>query len=170
MLYALGNIGDFLGGIGVVITLAYLAVQVRQNTRALRTTSRQDVVDSYRTINRLMLDPSIARTFSLGLSSFPNLSFDERSRFGALMNEHALFFQAVYALHESGQLEDETYHAYREWIAAVMAAPGGTAWWEGARAVYTRSVVHALDERLKHGGLPDVLQFDGYRLDDGPAV
>jgi hypothetical protein len=170
MLNALGNIGDLLGGIGVVITLAYLAVQVRQNTRALRTTSRQDVVDSFRKINRLMLDPSVARTFSRGLTSFPNLTFDERSRFGALMNEHALFFQAVYALHESGQLEDETYHAYRNWIATVMAAPGGTAWWETARTVYTRRVVQALDERLKHGDLADVLQLDAYRLYDGPVV
>jgi hypothetical protein len=166
MLEALGNLGDLLGGIGVVITLAYLAVQVRQNTRALRTTSRQHVVDSYRTINRLLLDPSMARTFSMGLASFPNLSFDERSRFAALMNEHALFFQAACALHESGQLDDETYNAYRDWIATVMAAPGGTAWWETARSVYERRVVQALDERLKRGGLADVLQYDGYRLDD----
>ena len=32
----LGNIGDFLGGIGVVITLIYLAAQIRQNTAQLR--------------------------------------------------------------------------------------------------------------------------------------
>lgn len=166
ILDALGNLGDLIGGIGVVVTLVYLAVQVRQNTRAVRTASRQDVVDSYRTINRLLLDPSVARTFSEGLSSFPNLPFDERSRFGALMNEHALFFQSAYALHESGQLEDETYHAYRDWIATVMAAPGASAWWETARAVYAAHVVEALDERLERGGLADVLGFDAYRLDD----
>ena len=33
---ALGDIGDFLGGIGVVITLIYLAGQIRQNTRSIR--------------------------------------------------------------------------------------------------------------------------------------
>ena len=166
---ALGNLGDFVGGIGVVITLAYLAVQVRQNTRALRTSSRQDVVESYRAINRLLLDPVVARTFSEGLSSFPNLSFAERSTFAALMNEHTLFFQGAFALYESGQLEDETYHAYREWIATIMAAPGGAAWWETARAVYARRVVEALDGRLRRGGLADVLDFDGYRLDEEPA-
>ena len=35
-LEALGNIGDFLGGIGVVVTLVYLAAQIRQNTAQLR--------------------------------------------------------------------------------------------------------------------------------------
>ncbi len=37
MLEALGNIGDFLGRLGVVITLLYLAAQIRQNTRSSRT-------------------------------------------------------------------------------------------------------------------------------------
>jgi hypothetical protein len=32
----LGNLGDFLGGIGVIITLIYLATQIRQNTNQLR--------------------------------------------------------------------------------------------------------------------------------------
>jgi hypothetical protein len=31
----LGALGEFVGAIGVVVTLAYLAVQIRQNTRAM---------------------------------------------------------------------------------------------------------------------------------------
>jgi hypothetical protein len=30
----LGNIGDFLGGIAVVVTLIYVATQIRQNTNS----------------------------------------------------------------------------------------------------------------------------------------
>jgi hypothetical protein len=86
------------------------------------------------------------------------------------MNEHALFFQSAFALYESGQLEDETYHAYREWIASVLATPGGSAWWETARPVYASRVVEALDKRLERGGLANVLDFDAYRLDEEPAV
>jgi hypothetical protein len=35
----LGNVGEFFGAIAVVATLAYLAVQIRQNTNALRSAS-----------------------------------------------------------------------------------------------------------------------------------
>ena len=35
----LGNYGEFLGAIAVAVTLIYLAGQLRQNTRALRSTS-----------------------------------------------------------------------------------------------------------------------------------
>ena len=34
-----GNIGDFVGGLGVIASLIYLAVQIRQNTRAVRSSS-----------------------------------------------------------------------------------------------------------------------------------
>ena len=33
---AIGAIGEVLGAIGVIVTLAYLAVQIRQNTRDIR--------------------------------------------------------------------------------------------------------------------------------------
>lgn len=33
---ALGAIGEMLGAIGVIATLLYLSVQIRQNTRAIR--------------------------------------------------------------------------------------------------------------------------------------
>jgi hypothetical protein len=37
----LGSLGDFAGAILIAVTLIYLSVQVRQNTRALQTQSRQ---------------------------------------------------------------------------------------------------------------------------------
>ena len=35
----LGDLGDFLGGIGVIVTLVYLAIQIRRNTQAVRSAS-----------------------------------------------------------------------------------------------------------------------------------
>ncbi len=32
----LGNIGELIGAIGVIVTLVYLAMQIRQNTGAFR--------------------------------------------------------------------------------------------------------------------------------------
>ena len=46
MLEQLGNLGDFISGIAVVITLVYLAIQIRQNTRSTKTQSWQAAVAS----------------------------------------------------------------------------------------------------------------------------
>ncbi len=42
----LGNYGEFVGAIAIVITLFYLAIQVRQNTRMMRASIRQARSDS----------------------------------------------------------------------------------------------------------------------------
>jgi len=38
----LANLGEFIGGVAVLATLVYLAIQVRQNTRSLQATRHQE--------------------------------------------------------------------------------------------------------------------------------
>jgi hypothetical protein len=58
MLEDLGNIGDFLGGIGVVVTLIYLALQIRQNssqvaqnTKAVQSNAYQAITQNHNSYN-----------------------------------------------------------------------------------------------------------------------
>ena len=43
----LGALGDLLGAVGVIVTLVYLSVQVRQNTRSLDATQRLALAQTY---------------------------------------------------------------------------------------------------------------------------
>lgn len=51
-LETLGNLGDFFGGIAVIATLIYLAVQIRANTQATQSENRAGVAREYREINQ----------------------------------------------------------------------------------------------------------------------
>lgn len=74
---------------------------------------------------------------------------------------------ACAALHESGQLEEETYRAYLDWFASNVATPGGRAWWdEIGRPIHVKSMVEAVDARLSQGGLHDILELGFARLDE----
>ena len=167
MLEALGDLGDFIGGIAVVVTLIYLAMQIRQNTIAIRTASRQEIASGYREANRLFLDPTTARAFAAGLTVFPEQPFDDCSLFSTVFSDQALFFQGAFALHESGQLDDETYSAYFDWFASLVATPGGTYWWKTVgRPIYAEGMVRAVDARVAKGDLHDVRLLDGFKIDD----
>ena len=171
MLEDLGNLGDFVGGIAVVVTLIYLATQIRQNTAAVQAASRQEVASGMRAVYRLSMDPDAARTFAEGVREYPDMPFNERSRFGFMFTDHALFFQGVFALYESGQLEEATYRGYLDWFACNVATPGGAAWWEEiGRPFYVPRMVEAVDERLTEGGLPDITQLGFLRLDEAAAA
>ena len=166
MFDALGNLGDFVGGIAVVVTLIYLAIQIRHNTAALQTASRQEIALGFRAYNRLFLEPSAGRSYAEGLRAYPDIPFDERHLFFTVINDHALFFQGAYALNESGQLEGETYQAYLTWFTCHLATPGGTAWWAEAHQFYPQRMVAALDERLSRGDLADIRDLPAFRLDE----
>ncbi|MFT5442982.1 MAG: hypothetical protein ACI8W3_002026 [Myxococcota bacterium] len=163
----LGNLGDFIGGIAVVVTLIYLAFQIRQNTAALKTASRQAIASGYRECNQLRLDPLTALAWAKGLTSFPELPFEDRNLFATVIIDEALFFQGAYALYESGQLDESTYAAYLDWFSSLVATPGGDVWWETTgRPIFTPGMVVAVDQRLLTGGLHDVRQLPGLRLDE----
>ena len=165
-LESLGNIGEFIGGLAVIASLVYLAVQIRQNTKLLRSASRQDIVSGYRAHSRLFLEPGRSRAYAEGLSAYPDMPFDEKSMFGYLVADHAVFFQAVFALHESGTLEDEVYQAYLDWFACHLATPGGSVWWAQIRSILTpRRMVEAVDARLARGGLPDIRELPQWQLE-----
>ena len=166
----LGNIGDFVGGVGVIVTLLYLASQIRRNTRALDATSRQDVADRLSGVSRLQLDPRLARAFVVGLSAYPDISFEERSIFSILMGEQATALQGAVALYEAGSLQEETYAANLDWVASLLTTPGGARWWADWGPAQPGSVVRAIDERLARGGLVDPREHDNYRLEDPPAA
>jgi hypothetical protein len=167
----LGNLGDFIGGIAVLVTLIYLALQIRQNTAALKTASRQSIAAGYRENNRLRLDPAAALAWTKGLTSFPDLSFEENNYFSTLIIDEALFFQGAFALYESGQLEEATYGPYLAWFSSVVATPGGTVWWETTgRPIFVPAMVSAVDARLSQGGLHDIRQQPSMRLDENRAA
>jgi len=51
MLELLGNLGDFVGGIAVVVTIGYLAVQMRSQTIANRRATFQDLLNHQAELN-----------------------------------------------------------------------------------------------------------------------
>ena len=95
------------------------------------------------------------------------MPFAKRSLFNTLLADHAVFFQGTFALYEKGQLEENTYNDYLTWFACQLATPGGAAWWaEIGQPFLVKGAVEAADARLADGGLPDITQLSGLRLDD----
>ncbi len=89
----LGNLGEFVGAIGVVASLLYLAFQIRQNTSQMEQNTRST---EFATLNALVQDAQqfrllvaqdaeCMRIYREGLRDFESLNEEERWRFGALM-------------------------------------------------------------------------------------
>ena len=94
----LGNLGEFIGAIAVVVSLAYLAYQIRQNTsqmadhgRAIRMAALDATSGDFSKVrDPIIRDPQVASLWVRGMQDFSALSLEEQVQIGALFQE--LFF------------------------------------------------------------------------------
>jgi hypothetical protein len=57
----LANLGEVIGAIAVIVSLIYLAVQIRENTQAMRRAATQDIIRSLNEQTRCLVEsPDLA--------------------------------------------------------------------------------------------------------------
>jgi len=70
----LGNVGEFVAAIATIATLIYLAIQIRQNTAAVRSSTHQQQVDTTFAIHtNVSNDPDLAKLITKANSNFSSL-------------------------------------------------------------------------------------------------
>ena len=71
----LGNFGEFFGAIAVVVTLIYLAIQLRQNTKGIRAQSYYNVLSGKNALYReLGANAELFNTLAQGMAADPPLA------------------------------------------------------------------------------------------------
>ena len=104
----LGNIGEFLGAIGVIASLVYLAVQIRQNTRSVRSATYQSSTrDIVHLSDQLSQDPELTRIWFEGLHGFDSMPKADRRRFAAYMTGAFRRYESMLYQTQQGLLEQE---------------------------------------------------------------
>ena len=78
----LANLGQIIGAVAVVISLFYVASQIRQNTNAVRSSTAQTVHEHFAKWYHLVAaDDDLSRIVANGLRDYVSLSEQERVRF-----------------------------------------------------------------------------------------
>jgi hypothetical protein len=133
----LGNIGEFVAAVGVIVSLIYLASQIRQNTRTLKVGSLQSVYENYQARLRMTAESeSLAGITRTGINRFNDLTEEEQIRFNALWACSVLQFQITLRLYKSGVLDRSTFAAYEADLISNLLSPGLREWWQTVQRRY----------------------------------
>jgi hypothetical protein len=122
--------GEFLGGIAVVVSLGYLAVQIRTNTKTVRASNYRDVLGGMSGFNTLIVDPETAALYVRGTDDFVGLSVEDQVRFQGLMSSVINALNQTFVLHQRNLLEDVMMENAKNAVAEVFGNPGMRQWWE----------------------------------------
>ena len=146
---AIGAIGEVVGAIGVIITLGYLAAQVRQNSKVVRSSTRQAISSmQHDTGLRVAENPELAMAARHWVDSrYIDLSIDElrtqiffRAQLRAYENQ---FYQ-----HEDGTFDKELWLGYRANMKRSFSAPLAHEFWERNKELYGASFAAFVEREL----------------------
>jgi hypothetical protein len=153
VLEALGNIGDFLGGIGVVVTLIYLAGQIRQNTKSIRVSAFQatqrDLADLQ---DRLSGDAELIRIYFDGNSDFESFSQEDRRRYATFMAAFMRRYETLIYQTRLGNIDPDQWEGVRENLIRAFQGAGARAWWEGAQGYFNPELREFVQREILESG------------------
>lgn len=157
----LGDIGDFIGGVAVIVSLIYLAAQIRQNTRSVRAASFQALSESHSDrVLRLAERSDLHQLYVRGLRG-DQLSDEDARRFGSIMLSLIRLSSNAFVQYRSGLLTEDQWQGFRLMPITLLSSRGGQAWWARGRAVFGDEFAAYIDaeirERSERAAQPDAV-------------
>ena len=143
---AIGAIGETVGALAVVISLIYLAVQIRnQNLESKAATVQQVLQHNAATISQLQ-DPDLAQIWITGLGDIDALSDVERLRFVMYITTVLRDYENAYFQWRNGRLDDETWFTLMAVVRDVKSTPMYSQILEIRRHHFRPEVIKYMDE------------------------
>ena len=107
---ALGAIANLLAALGVITTLIYLSIQIRQNSNQLRGAATVAVYDYQRSLtDTLTSDPELYKIALRGNEDLNSLNSWERQRFTIWCIQETGMWEMCHRLLKQGALDQDLY-------------------------------------------------------------
>jgi poly(3-hydroxyalkanoate) synthetase len=157
---ALGAIGEVVGAIGVIATLGYLAVQIRQNTTQLSESTKiaqlgameANVESSNRIRELIIANADVSELYARGSKSYLDLDSAERVRFSMLIRNMLNATQAGHVRHLVLRNDPADFRGNERMLESMFRQKGIREWldknepdWRPEFSALVRSIVEKID-------------------------
>jgi len=158
---AISAIGEIVSAIAVIVTLMYLAVQIRDSARAARSTAVTDATTAMQSFyQELGSNPLAAKLFLDGMTDPESLSRHDQYQFLMLTHTAFLGFQRSFFLALEGTLDIGLRDSIGTAINAVSPLPGMKLYWRQRKAFFQPEFVEWVEDLMLRDGTTDM---DAYR-------
>ena len=159
----LANVSEITGSVVVILSLVYVAVQIRQNTQAQRMENYSRGLDRLAAIQSMLSqDGEMSLLFSKGVLDSSKLTPQERVRFTWAIYEALGAFEFMFHASRSHSIPEEVWTRWSAGVAYWLNFPGFQTCWEARPIPFTVSFTAYVDSLLKDNPA-DVEQTRRYR-------
>ena len=142
---AIGAIGEILGALAVVLTLAYLATQVRQNSLGMKVSTKLEITRQFSDYTDLLLKhPDLADLNIRGLNG-EELDESDARQFSIFLRKATWYLASMHFQFVKQSLSDDEWHQSRTLIKRYCSWPGFRDWWQSEREDYSAEFVDYIE-------------------------
>ena len=146
------TIAELIAALGVIVSVAYLAIQIRDNTRSSRVQERQNTTRQFTdSMDMLLLHPDLAEIHDMGRDSPEELSEKDLIRFRRLMLRGFWYFSAQHHQYTVGAIGDDEWAESLVIVRSYIKHRGVQEWWSDGhgRDYFSPSFADFLDEEVE---------------------
>ena len=152
---AIGAVGEAVGAAGVIISLLYLAVQIRGDARAKRASTIHEQSEGFREVLLSIVDnPSVADLYLRGLKDFRSLTDAELPRFSSLLVLACRVWEDQFFQWTEGHYDQNVWRGIDASISDVCSMPGLQAWWKTRSHWYAQQFQAVIEEKIASAKTP----------------
>jgi hypothetical protein len=127
---AISAVGQIVGALAVVISLIYVAREIRSNARAARDASERSMSDRIsQIIQQLSSRPELRELYYRGIRDYESLEGADLVGFGVFMLEVFRSNEELYYQLLEGKLDPRLWSGPEAALRGINAYPGVQAWW-----------------------------------------
>ena len=150
---AMGSIAEVVGAVGVVVSLLYLALQIRMQNRQARLEVVNELARQRNEYSGSLADNhELAEVWLRGLNSYEDLSEVERVRFSAHIARMVRVMESLYQHRTEDQFAGENWEAFEQYIRDVFSYPGAQQWWRIRSSHFTQPFQAHVDGHITRAG------------------
>lgn len=147
----IGILAEVVGAIAVVVSLVYLAVQTRDNTKVMRSRATWDAQQSFVEVNETLGDGGFVSDLLYKTLSEPDqLSDKEKYLVQRFYRGWFQRMEAQFALYQSGILDEEVWNLRRGYAKAIFNSPIAKECWEAEKlnSMFTKEFIASIDSAM----------------------
>ena len=144
---AISAIGQIVGAIGVVVSLIYVATEVRNSARATQLASRRSISEIFTQLSRQLAEhPDLRELYYRGLHDFESLEGTDLVGFAQVMLQLFRAYEEAYYGHLEGDVDPRLWRGWEAAMRDVNGYPGVQAYWRSRSHWYSEEFAKYINQ------------------------
>jgi len=152
---AIGAVGEILGALAVLVSVFYLATQIRQNTKSIKASAERELGSNSNAAGMALSATQIPILVVKASKDISQLTEEEIAQFGWWLNATLRHWETAFYQFQEGYISEDSWEGLFQQIRMFMQSDGVQRYWAARKNTY-RSDFREL--------------IDGIDFSDAPAV